>query len=515
MSVSHQRSAGYGVLAWLGDALGAALVAAGLALGVGVVAGLAGFPPWAAFALLLAGGAVRALAQVLAADLGMAAAHRVKANARAQHWRALLEAPPGTQLSGEAVAHAVDIVEMLEGHEARFRPLRSAAVAAPLLVAVLVAFASPVSAAILIFTLPPFAAGMALAGTAAKAAAERQLGAIRHLNGLFLDRLRAMPEIRHFRAEDRVLKQLAQAGDEVASRTLATLKIAFFSGGVIEFFAAIAVALMAIYAGFNLLGILPFPIPEKLGLAAAFFALAMAPEFYLPMRRVAAAYHDKQLGEAAIAALAEVPATPVKIATARYAGVSATALLTRHPGGPDIGPVSFWLGEMGLLAITGPTGSGKSTLLAALAGRLEAETLQWTAGAPPAVGWAGQRPLILAGSLASNIALAAEGATKAATEGAAKAACLDQLLLNRGLDAEIDWVGSGLSGGERRRIGVARALLSGRQLLLLDEPTADLDAETATRLRANLYELSRSRALIVATHDMALAALADHRVDLA
>jgi ATP-binding cassette subfamily C protein CydD len=530
MKVSQHRTLGHGLpaasaaqpryaatAAWVADAAGAALVAAGLATGVGTAAGLPGWPMWAALALLLAGGVARAGAQWLAADLGMAAAAARKDAARAQHWRALLEAPPAGRLAGEALAQAVDMVEMHEGHAARFRPLRAAAVVAPLLVAALVAVASPVSAALLLLTLPPFAAGLALAGTAARAAADRQLGAVGHLNGLFLDRLRALPEIRHFRAEARVLQQLENAGTQVADRTLATLKVAFLSGGVIEFFAAIAVALVAIYAGFNLLGILPFPVPERLGLVAAFFALAMAPEFYLPMRRLAAAYHDKQMGEAAMAALARTPVPEAMEIASGYSGLSARDLVVRHPDGPAIGPVTFGLRETGLLAITGPTGSGKSTLLAALAGRLAADAgrLEWEAGGPPPVAWAGQRPLILAGRLASNIALAAPKAGTGAITAAARAACLDQLLADRGLEAEIDWAGSGLSGGERRRIGVARALLSGRALLLLDEPTADLDEPTAARLRETLRAVAETRAVVVATHDLALAALADARVELA
>lgn len=504
-------------LAWLADALGAALVAAGLACGVGAVAAVGDWPVGAAWALLLVGGVIRAVAQHVATDLGMAAAMRHKAAARTRHWPALLEAPPVARLAGAELARAIDMIELLEGYEARFRPLRSAAVAAPLLVAAMVAIASPLSAAILLFTLPPFAAGMALAGTAAKAAADRQLGAIRHLNGLFLDRLRAMPEIRHFAAEPRVLRQMADASHQVADRTLATLRIAFLSGGVIEFFAAIAVALVAIYAGFNLLGILPFPVPETLGLTAAFFALAMAPEFYLPMRRLAAAYHDKQMGEAAQEALADRPAPLASpVPGADYRGLSASAMVVRHPDGPAIGPVSFRLGKTGLLVITGPTGSGKSTLLAAIAGRLPpvAGGLEWVAKGPPPMAYSGQRPLILAGSLLSNIALAAAGADRSAIEAVARDAVLDDLIDARGLEAAIDWAGSGLSGGERRRIGVARALLSGRALLLLDEPTADLDDATAAALRTTLVHASRRRALVVATHDLALAALADQRLEL-
>lgn len=504
-------------IALCADVLGAALAAAGLALGVAGLACLEPARPAQAALLLLAGGLVRAAAQALATDLGMAAAARLKAELRARHWPTRLDAPPPGRLAGAEVATLVDNLELLEGHAARYRPLRLAAVISPLVAAALIAVASLPAAVILLATLPPFIVALALAGSAAARAADRQLGAIRHLNGLFLDRLRALPEIRHFRAESRVLSQLSTAGTAVADRTLATLTIAFISGGIIEFFAAIAVALVALYAGFSLLGLLPFPAPETLGLAAAFFALAMAPEVYLPFRRLAAAYHDRQLGEAALAALeADPPPPPAPPPAASFDGVRAEALAVAHPDGPTIGPVGFTLPAAGLLVLTGATGSGKSTLLASLAGRVpqRSGTLLWAAGQPPAMAWAGQRPLILPGTLADNIACANPGAPRAAIAAAASAAGLDTLVATRGLDAPLDWSGTGLSGGERRRIGLARALLSGRPLLLLDEPTADLDAASAAHVRATLADAARTRALIVATHDAALAALATHRVAL-
>ncbi|TPE60172.1 ATP-binding cassette domain-containing protein [Sandaracinobacter neustonicus] len=500
---------------WAADALGAALAAGGLALGVAAVAGtpqwLGAVPPmWLAALLLGAGGLLRAGAQWVATDLGLRAAIARKSAERARHWPALLAAPRATRLTGEDVSRAVDSIEMLEGYEARFRPLRSAAVVAPLLVALIVALASPASAAILLFTLPPFVAGLALAGTAARATAERQLGALGDLNALFLDRLRALPEIRLFGAEDRVMRQMAEASRDLAHRTIATLRIAFLSGGVIEFFAAIAVALVAIYAGFSLLGILPFPVPESLSLLSAFFVLAMAPEFYLPFRRLAAAYHDKQLGEAAEAALAVAEPLPPS-GTAPFTGLSARALIVRHPQGPEIGPVSFELPATGLLVLRGPTGSGKSTLLAAIADHADIAggTLDWAAGGPPPLAWAGQRPLILAGTLASNLALAAPETPPDAIEAIARSLALGPLIEARGLHGEIDWRGSGLSGGERRRIGVARALIAGRPLTLLDEPTADLDEETAAELRRTISDWSRKQAIIIATHDLALTARAD------
>ncbi|MGQ5700501.1 ATP-binding cassette domain-containing protein [Sandaracinobacteroides sp. A072] len=470
--------------------------------------------------LLILSGVARAAAQGLAADAGLGAALAAK-----DGWRTRLL--PGLvasrltrdRLSGEAVAAAVESVEALEGYHARYRPLRVAAVGGPLLVAALTALASPVAAAILVATLVPFGFGMALAGTAARAAADRQLGAIARLNGLFLDRLRSLDEIRHFGAGDRIARQMATAGDEVATRTLAVLRVAFVSGGLIEFFAAIAVALVAVYCGFSLLGLLPFPAPETMTLGEAFFALAMAAEFYLPLRRLAAAYHDRQTGEAAEAVVGALPQAPPALpAGDRFSGLGVQGLVVRYPDGPEIGPASLALGETGLVALTGPTGSGKSTLLAAIGGlrKADAGRIDWAAGVAPAIAWSGQRPLILAGTLGENIALAAPCAGEADIRAAAIAAGLGPVLESRpgGLAAPIDWRGAGLSGGERRRIGLARALLSGRPLLLLDEPTADLDRETADALIATIGSIARDRAVIVATHDEALARAAGLRVAL-
>lgn len=506
-------------LAWAGDALGAALFALGLALAVTGAAGLAEQPAWLAALAMLAGAVLRWGAQALAAELGMGAAIRAKAGLRAAILPGVLAtAHARGRMAGEAVVEAVDAIEMQEGFHARYRPARLAAGLVPLLVAALVALASPVSAAILLGTLLPFIAGLALAGTAARAAANRQLAAIGHLGGLFLDRLRALPEIRHFRAEERITRHLAQASAEVARRTVATLRIAFLSGGIIEFFAAIAVALVAVYAGFQLLGLLPVRIPETLTLGAAFFALAMAPEFYLPMRRLAAAYHDRQQGEAAQDVLAAIPALVEPHRAARFDGLAARGLVAGHAEGPAIGPLDLAIPPRGLVALVGSTGSGKSTLLATLAGVLapRAGQLDWAAGAPPAIAWAGQRPLLVAGSLGENVALLRPDASATEVEAAARAALLGHVLEARGgLAASLDWRGSGLSGGERRRIGLARALLSARPLLLIDEPTADLDAATAADIRALLAEVARGRAVVVATHDAALAAMAEVQVRLA
>lgn len=510
------RSGGPASAIWLIDIGGAAAFAWGLAAAVaGLVAG-AGIDRWGIAAMAL-GGAVRGLAHYGAQAVAIDAAQRAIAPLRSRlHRRLLAEPLPRAIPMGESAAIAIDHVDRIEGHSARFLPVRHAAALGPLLVAGLVALASPIAAAILIATLIPFVLGMILAGTMARRAADAQLRALEQLSDLFVERLRALAMIRHFGAGERITRQIGAATAAIAARTLAVLRIAFLSSAVLEFFAALSVALVAVYCGFSLLGLLPFPVPETLAFREALFTLALAPEFYLPMRRLAAAYHDKQLGEAARAVVdplcAPLPAPPP---AAPFSGLSVAGLVIAWPGA-RIGPVSFELARTGLIALTGPTGSGKTSLLAACAGQVVPETGSVTVISPADIAWAAQRPLVLPGSLRDNLALGRPDADDAAVLATCRAVGLDAMLAARGvgLDLPLDHRAAGLSGGELRRLGLARALLSGRPLILFDEPTADLDADSAAAIAAWLHRLARDHAVIVATHDRALAALADREVAL-
>ncbi|MCJ2188657.1 ABC transporter ATP-binding protein/permease [Novosphingobium beihaiensis] len=507
---------------WLSDTAGAVLFAGCLALLLGGWVAQGRVPaatPWLLAGIVLSG-VLRAGAQGMAALAGQREAIGIKRDLRRRLIGALL--PTGLvrgRLAGEDMRAAIDDVEAYEGLIARFGPLKLAAVASPLMIAAIVAFASWVCALIMVMTLVPFGVGMAFAGLAGKAEAERQLEALSRLSGLFVDRVATLPIVLSFGAEDRVTRQIGEAAREVASRTMQVLRVAFLSSAVLEFFAALSVALVAVYCGFSLLGLLPFPAPEELTLGRAFFALALAPEFYLGMRRMAAAYHDKQQGEAAEASItgalqqagahrgAEIAPAVASVSRLTVAGLEVT-----YSDGNRIGPFAAdWQGP-GLHALTGPTGAGKSSLLHALIGMTPAMTgavmLDGAGTAPAALaaltGWAGQRPLLLPGTLRENLFLgSADGAADLLP--LLEACGLSSLIGERGLDLAIDPRGSGLSGGERRRIGLVRAIASGRPLLLLDEPTADLDSETACRVRGLIEAVSRERLVIAATHDAALA----------
>lgn len=501
----------------IADVLPAIGFAAGLALTISHLAfSFAAAAPWLALAVfsLVARGLIGQAAVIVGARLGRV----VKTDVRG---RLLSDLFAGGRRSGDRLTAVVEGVGALDGYYSRFAPLRLAAGASPLLIIAAAAVASPVSAGILLFTLFPFIAGMALAGTAAAGESRRQFQALERLSGLFVDRIRTLPAVLAFDARGRTTARIAQASDELERRTARVMRIAFLSSGVLEFFSALSVALIAVYCGFNLLRLLPFPVPETLDLSRAFFVLALAPEVYAPLRRLAAAYHDRQAAEAAAPSLMVDDPRPTVRAPL---GDLAPALHFRDVAiaYDDAAPVidGFDLdvapGEM--VALMGLSGAGKSSLLHLLLGlapltRGEVEVggsrIDLCSDVSGRVAWASQHPIVTPGTLAKNIALADRTACPGRIAIAARTAGL-----SGDLDRWIDERGGGLSGGERRRLGLARALLKRAPLLLLDEPTANLDSDAEHAMLDVIRQAARGRTTLIATHSPAVAALADRVVRL-
>ncbi len=514
------------------DTVAAIGFAAGLAGGVvAVSSGVSAMLPWAVLAG--ASGIGRGACAMLAARVGAGGACRAKTRLRRRIVTAVLHRLPGSDATtGTLMSAAVDEVDAIDGYVARFLPARIAASIAPLIVLAATAVASPIAAAILVTTFFPFVVAMILAGGAAADESRRQFVALARLSGVFADRIGALPIVLAFRAEAREAHALGEASEDLARRTLGVLRVAFLSSGALEFFAALSVALVAVYAGFNLLGLLPFPVPETLTLGRAFFVLALAPEFYAPMRRLAAAYHDRQAAEtaaerlaaveqASVASATVVPTWPEALPSIRFDSVS-----VRYDGQDRaaVSDVSFEVRAGTIVALVGPSGSGKSSLLHLLLGlaplsggrvSIGDHDLAEIGSIAPIAAWAGQSPLILPGTIGSNIALADPTASAERIAEVARIAGLSPMLLARGgLGATIDARGGGISGGERRRIALARALLKPAPVMLLDEPTAHLDADAEARLIEVIAHACAGRTTIIATHSARLAAIADVVVDL-
>ncbi|WP_083671991.1 thiol reductant ABC exporter subunit CydD [Sphingomonas montana] len=496
---------------------------------VAVPQGVAAMLPWAGLAA--ASGVARGLFAMLSARIGAAGAEGAKTALRRRIVGAALHRDPASAITtGAFMSAVVDEVEALDGYVARFLPARKAAALAPILILAATAAASPVAAGILAATLLPFIVAMILAGGAAADQSRRQFVALARLTSHFADRVRALPIILAFRAEDRETRAIGRSADELSARTMRVLRVAFLSSGSLEFFAALSVALVAVYCGFNLLHLLPFAAPEELDIGRAFFVLALAPEFYAPMRRLAAAYHDKQAAETAADRLAALPAVHAAAAIPMPTGpidIRFDRVTIRYPGEARaaVSDVSFTVPAGRIVALLGPSGSGKSSLLHLLLGLapLGSGTVR-VAGVPLAPGaslaeiasWAGQHPLIVAGTICETLTLARPAATAREIDAVVRHAGLTPMLHARpgSLDGPIDARGGGLSGGERRRIALARALLKPAPIMLLDEPTAHLDAEAEAALITTITVACRGRTTLIATHSERLAGIADQIIRL-
>ncbi|HEY0862208.1 MAG TPA: thiol reductant ABC exporter subunit CydD [Pseudoxanthomonas sp.] len=491
--------------------------------------------PARAVALLLAGlagvGVLRALLAWASRRLADDAVETVRLQARARLARRLVARGPRWlrhQRSGELAETLGGHVDALEGYIGGFLPVRLEVVAVPLLILVAAFWADRMVGLILLFTLPLAPVFMMLVGWGAEAASRRQLQALARMGGHFADRLRGLGLIRLYGRGDAELAGIEQAAEGLRRSSLKVLRIAFLSSTVLEFFASLSVAMIALYLGLTYLGMLDLRGPP-LDLATGVFCLLLAPEFYAPLRRLAAHYHDRAAALAAAGEMArlledaeDAPASPspyapgVLAAQAPALRVQGLALRPAAEAPRVLRNLSFDVEAGGHLAIVGASGGGKSTLLEVLAGWLPPAEGSIRYDTPPRIGYAPQRPFLFQGSLADNLRIAAPDASEADLHAAAEAAQVMRFAhrLPQGLDTPIGERGFGLSGGEARRVALARLFLRRPTLLLLDEPTAFLDPETEQAVLRALDDFARGRTLIMATHSPAAMRMIGRVLDL-
>lgn len=488
---------------------------------------------FAALALvLLLRSALGGLAQKAAGEVADAA----RLALREQVYRRLLGRGPlwlRRQRSGELGELLLAHGDAIEGYYAGFQPVRAEVMVVPLLIVAAVAWVDWTVALILLCTGPLVPVFMMLVGLGAEAAGREQLQELARMGGHFADRIKGLGLLRLYGRGEDELAGIAKAAEGVRVRTMKVLRIAFLSSTVLEFFASVSVAMVALYLGLSYLGMLSLhaTVPT---LGAGVFCLLLAPEFYAPLRRLAAHYHDRANALAAAAEVerllnggdptaadATASAPPARVpepAQARAPLLVASSLVLRPIGAGHDVVADFSLDIDGgqRLALVGPSGSGKSTVLEALAGWLPPRGGRIVLLDGARVGYAGQRPYLFHGSIADNLRLADPGASDARLRAVAEAAQVMRFAaqLPQGLDTVIGERGFGLSGGEARRIGLARLLLRDPDLLLLDEPTAFLDPRTEADLLQSLACFTRGRAVLMATHSAAAMQWADRVVRL-
>jgi ATP-binding cassette, subfamily C, bacterial CydD len=544
------------------------LPAARWALGADLAAGLAGTLLLLAQATLLAGvlaGAaasrlrevptaqVVALLVIVLARAGLAhvvevsgrrAATRVLSTLRAELVRRRLRPGAAEPRGGSAAlaAGAVQGVDGLETYFARYLPQVVLAVTVPPAVLVCSAVVDLESALIMLVTLPVIPVFMALIGRSAGARSRENWRALVGLEAHFLDVVRGLPTLRAFNRGTAQLDRIREVTDRYRRTTMSTLRLSFLSGVVLDLAATLSTALVAVNLGIRL-------VDGSLGLRPALTVLLLVPELYAPIRMVGTLYHASADGLAGVEGILDTldpAADRAAPAGAHPAGgpganrsrpvpdpaaepIALRSLTVRYPGreasaldGLDL---DILPGE--LVAVMGSSGSGKTTLGRVLLGlELPSDGAVLVGGRPLAavdpdrwrhrVAWAPQHPSLLPGTVAGNIALGRPDAGAAAVERAARLAGAHEFIeeLPGRYDTVVGAGGRGLSSGQRQRLGLARALLRGGGLLVLDEPTVHLDDAAARQVAAAIAALRDGRTIVLITHDPAMAAPADRQVRL-
>jgi thiol reductant ABC exporter CydD subunit len=435
----------------------------------------------------------------------------------------------GTE-AGEIAASAVQGVDALEAYFGRYLPQVVLAVMVPIVVLSWVGMIDPASAALLLLTLPLVPVFMWLIGRYTEDRAREHWRALRLLSTHFLDVVRGLPTLRAFNRGQAQTAAISEVSERYRRTTMATLRVGFLSGAVLELAATLGVALVAVTVGVRL-------VDGGLGLQAGLTVLVLAPELYLPLRQLASQFHASADGLAVaerILALLEAPAAAPRggrliAPTPAEAPVRLENVSFAYPSRP-----SLVLSELDLellpgetVALVGPSGAGKTTVAKLLLRFAEPTTGRLTAGGidladcrtnvwRSVIAWVPQQPTIFRGTVADNIRLGDGRASERRVRDAAVLAGADRFVeaLPSGYDTIVGDGGRPLSAGERRRIALARAFVRDAQLVILDEPTADLDRTSAEVVAEAVERLRIGKTVLLIAHRRELVQRADRVVAL-
>jgi thiol reductant ABC exporter CydD subunit len=432
---------------------------------------------------------------------------------------------------GELLSTIIEGVEQLEIFVAKYLPQLALSMLLPFAVFILVVRIDWVTAIVLAITFPLLILFMILIGVTTRQRTEKQFKTLGLLAGHFLDVLRGLTTLKLFNRSKAQLQIIADISERNRKATMSTLYLAFLSAFVMELFSTISTAVIAVFLGLRLIaGQIPFE--------HAYLVLLLAPEFYLPVRALGTQFHAGANGTAAakriFAILDEQPSGYVtevggiQLASQGPYQIRFEQVTFTYPGAdtPVLEQLSFTVEAGQHAALVGMTGAGKSTVLDLLqgflkptAGRIlidgvdlaQLDMVWWR----EQYGWVAQKPHLFQGSIADNIRLSKPNAGLVEVQLAARAAYADGFIseLQAGYDTSIEETAQ-LSGGQLSRIAIARAIFKQAPMLLMDEPTAQLDQESEQAIIHALAEYLKGKTALFVAHRMAMTTLADQVIEI-
>ncbi|MCK9048251.1 cysteine/glutathione ABC transporter permease/ATP-binding protein CydD [Haemophilus influenzae] len=422
--------------------------------------------------------------------------------------------------AGSWASIMLEQVENLHNFYARFLPQQSLSAIVPVVIFIAVFPLNWAAGLILMITAPLVPLFMIIVGIAAADNSQKNMDTLSRLSAQFLDRLRGLETLRLFNRTSEQTEHIENATEDFRETTMDVLKLAFLSSAVLEFFTSISIALMAVYFGFSYLGQIEFgTYNAPLTLFTGFFCLILAPEFYQPLRDLGTYYHDRAAGIGAADAIVDfleadyltVHQNEKTISLESAVEISAENLVVLSTQGSALTkPLNFQIPANHNVALVGQSGAGKTSLINAILGFLpyegslkingqelrESNLADWRKH----IAWVGQNPLLLQGTIKENLLLGNIQANDEEINQALMHSQAKEFTDKLGLHHEIKDGGLGISVGQAQRLAIARALLRKGDLLLLDEPTASLDAQSENLVLHALNEASQHQTTLMITH---------------
>lgn len=369
---------------------------------------------------------------------------------------------------------------------------------------------------------------MIVIGVGAETIHKKHINLFVKYSAIFYNRLQTIAEIVSLDNFKSQYLFLSKKSKELNNATTNVMRVAILSSAVLELFITISIAAIAIYLGMSLLGIMMGPNYGKgYDFGTALFLLTLTPYFFFYLRKFVSAYHDRNRALASAKLImpilnGEIDPFPADI-DEEFGSFEIKGLNFAYPGSPVkvLHDINLKFPAKGLVLIKGISGSGKSTLLKICAGSLSTQgnmiqvngkddlwSRQWLKANSS---YMNQFPFIFDGTLQYNVFLEKEN-----VQDERYSKFLDKILAKKedGWQTVLSHNGKQLSGGEKQLVTLARMMLHPKPIAILDEPTANLDADTVEIILPQIIKLAEERLVIVASHEKMFNAVADMTINL-
>nr|WP_319483266.1 thiol reductant ABC exporter subunit CydD [uncultured Cohaesibacter sp.] len=419
---------------------------------------------------------------------------------------------------GDQVTMLTEGIEAMEGYFARYMPAMVMTVLLPFAILAVTLTRDWLSAIVMVVTAPLIPVFMILIGKGTEKLNQKQWRKLARLSAHFLDMIQGLTTLKLFNASRREAETVSRMAESYRRTTMSVLRVAFLSSLVLEFFATVSIAIIAVLIGFRLLyGDMTF--------FDGFYVLLLAPDFYLPLRNMGTHYHARMEAVGAAEAMVSImemdDGTTQKNTSAEALPALAGGIAVEfrsvgfsYPDGSRaLEEVSFKLEAGQSLALVGPSGAGKSTIIDLILGLARPDDGQILINgidlaSLPIKAWrtqlayVPQKPTLFSGTILDAIRYGQPDASLEAVQAAARLAEAHDFItaLDDGYNHQLNEKGAGLSGGQIQRIAIARALLRDAPLVLLDEPSAHLDRNNEAKIQTALHALEQRSTTITIAH---------------